>query len=223
MLESPQKGVTMSRRPSTLAAALSLLLAACAPAGRGHGVAVADPPAAPGSPARGQAADSGAPARDGRTAPREPTPDDALCAPLLIEADYGFGTHVVMRRLPNAADLEDLRFVNGLRQLLVALPEWPATYADLKPLQQAILPEGAGLVVLLPGWPPTREALGAWNLVGGNIRLILVVDGPPTDRALILEMNRVRALERVIAQMEHPARTGFERLQRPLSFRVIRP
>ena len=60
------------------------------------------------------------------------------------------------------------------------------------------------------------------NLIGGNLRLILIVDGPPPDRALITELNHMRALERVIAQMEHPARTGFERLQRPLSFRMLK-
>lgn len=147
---------------------------------------------------------------------------EALCAPLLIDADPGFGTHVVFRRLPNAADLEDLRFLTGVRQILVALPEWPASYAAIQPLQQAILPTGSELVILLPGWPPTREALGAWNMVSGALRLIVVVDGPPADRALITELNRVRPLERVIAQMENPSRSGFERLQRPLSFRVLR-
>lgn len=149
--------------------------------------------------------------------------NDALCAPLLLDADPGFGTHVVFRRLPNAADLEDLRFLTGVRQIVVALPEWPASYAEIQPLQQAILPTGSELVILLPGWPPTREALGAWNLVsGGALRIIVVVDGPPADRALITEFNRVRSLDRVIAQMEHPDRRGFERLQRPLSFRVVR-
>lgn len=153
---------------------------------------------------------------------REVDPDDPLCAPLLLDSDYGFGTHVVMRRLPNAADLNDLGFVTGMRQLLVVLPEWPSGYAALRPLQQAVLPDGAEVVVLLPGWPPTREALGAWNLVGGPLRVILVVDGPPADRALIGELNRMRPLERVVAQMEHPSRSGFERLQRPLSFRVLK-
>ncbi len=178
---------------------------------------------APGAPAGGPATAAAPPAAPAPAAPREANPDDPLCAPLLLEADPGFGTHVVLRRLPNAADLEDLRFISGLRQVVVALPEWPATYAELRPMQQSILPEGAELVILLPGWPPTREALGAWNLVGGALRLILVVDGPPADRALIAELNRVRSLERVIAQMEHPSRSGFERLQRPLSFRVLRP
>ena len=68
-------------------------------------------------------------------APSAPVPaasaDDPLCAPLLLDSDYGFGTHVVMRRLPNAADIEDLRFVDGFRQLVIALPAWPATYAEI--------------------------------------------------------------------------------------------
>lgn len=201
----------MTIRPVTLTLlAPLLLLMACAPGAPPHSAEA--PPAAPASAAAEPA-----------PLPREANPDDPLCAPLLIDQDFGFGTHVVMRRLPSAADLEDLRFITGLRQLLLALPQWPDNYAELKPLQQVIMPEGAEIVVLLPGWPPTREALGAWNLVGGNLRLIMVVNGPPADRALIAELNHVRPLERVIAQMEHPSRSGFERLQRPLSFRVLRP
>lgn len=204
----------MRTRNALLVPVLLLPLLACAPGP--HGPVAAEPPPA--------AASERAPAAPSTPAPlpREANPDDPLCAPLLIEPDFGFGTSVVMRRLPTASDLEDMRFYTGLRQVLLALPEWPATYAQLQPLQQVILPEGAELVVLLPGWPPTREALGAWNLVGGNLRLIIVVDGPPGDRALIQELNRVRPLERIIAQMEHPSRSGFERLQRPLSFRVLK-
>ncbi len=196
----------LARPAAAVPSALVLFLLACAPGAPEGGPATAQAPPAASMPA----------------APRESDPDDPLCAPLLLDADPGFGTHVVMRRLPNAADLEELRFVSGLRQVLVALPEWPATYAELRPMQQSILPEGAELVILLPGWPPTREALGAWNLVSGALRIIIVVDGPPGDRALITELNRVRSLERVIAQMEHPSRSGFERLQRPLSFRVLK-
>ena len=205
---------TLKLRPATFAplAPLLLFFMACAPGATGTGPrgAAQSPPAAPAAPAPAPL-------------PREANPDDALCAPLLIDQDFGFGTHVVMRRLPNAADLEDMRFISGLRQVLLALPEWPRTYAELKPLQQAIMPEGAEIVVLLPGWPPSHEALGAWNLVGANLRLIMVVDGPPTDRAMIAELNQLRSLERVIAQMEQPSRSGFERLQRPLSFRVLKP
>lgn len=203
-------------------------------AGRHGGARVHERPAAndPGSMAAATpaAADSAAGPADSTRArrmppaplPREADPDDPLCAPLLLEGDLGFGTHVVMRRLPTVADLDELNFVTGLRQVVLALPDWPPGYAELRPLQQAILPPGVQLVVLLPGWPPTREALGAWNLVGGNLRLIMVVGGPPADRALITELNRVRALERVIVQTDYPSRSGFERLQRPVSFRVLR-
>ena len=203
----------MSRHPLVLApAALLVFLLACAPGGHAAlPLSAQAPPAAADKP------------RAEAPAPSPPSADDALCAPLLLDNDYSFGTHVVMRRLPTAADFEDLRFMSGLRQVLVALPEWPADYAELRPLQQGLLPDGTELVVLLPGWPPTREALGAWNLVGGNLRIIMVVGGPPTDRALITELNRLRPLERVIAQMEHPSRSGFERLQRPLSFRMLKP
>jgi len=200
------------RRIMLAAAAFTLFALACAPGGHEPGPAAAAPP--PGSSAPAAA----------RSVPIAHPPDlqAALCAPILIEPDLGFGTNVVMRRLPDTGDMDDLRGVNGLRQIVIALPEWPADYSALAPLQQAILPDGAELVVLLPGWPPSRAALDAWNLIGGSLRLILVVSGPPADRALISELNRVRSLERVIAQMEHPDRSGFERLQRPLSFRVVR-
>ena len=199
------------RRITLAASVLTLFAIACAPGGQGPGPAAAGPPPAAAAPPAAPAASS--PQRD---------LDEALCAPLLIEQDLGFGTNVVMRRLPNAADMSDLGTVSGLRQIVVALPEWPADFAALAPLQQVVPPTDVELVVLLPGWPPSRAALDAWNLLGGSVRLIMVVGGPPADRALILELNRVRNLERVIAQMERPDRSGFERLQRPLSFRVVR-
>jgi hypothetical protein len=204
------------RRLLLAVAALITLVLACAPGGSDPGPAAAAPP-----PARAAAATPDAATAPARS-PRANDPEDALCAPLLIEPDLGFGANVVMRRLPDVSDMDDLRGVSGLHQVVLALPEWPADFAALAPLQQAVLPTDAELVVLLPGWPPSRAALDAWNLLGGNVRLIMVVGGPPADRALILELNRVRNLERVIAQMEHPDRSGFERLQRPLSFRVVR-
>jgi hypothetical protein len=207
----------MSKRRFTLAAAaFPMLVFACAPVSHEPGPAAAAPP-----PSAHTAAAAPAPPRPASPS-RPPGTEEALCAPLLIEPDLGFGTHVVMRRIPDASDMDDLGSVNGLRQIVVALPEWPADFAALAPLQQAILPADAELVVILAGWPPTRAALDAWNLLGGNLRLILVVSGPPADRSLITELNRVRSLERVISQMEHPDRSGFERLQRPLSFRVVR-
>ena len=207
----------MPLRRTTLAATAAILFAlGCAPTGQEAAPAAAAPP-----PAASRVADS-----QGQAQPGGPTPqadlEASLCAPLLIEQDLGFGTHVVMRRLPDASDISDLGTVNGLRQIVVALSEWPADFSALAPLQQVVMPTDVQLVVLLPGWPPSRAALDAWNLLGGSVRLIMIVDGPPTDRALIMELNRVRNLERVIAQMEHPDRSGFERLQRPLSFRVVR-
>ena len=204
--------------------AFSWLLLACAPAAPGQmggGNVAAAPPQA-GTPDTTPASEPAPAAARPAATPREADPDDPLCAPLILDADPGFGTHVVMRRLPSQGDLEELSFISGLRQVLVALPEWPATYAALRPIQQVVLPQGTELVVLVPGWPPTREALGAWDLLDANVRLIVVVSGPPADRALITELNRIRTLDRVIAQMEHPSRSGFERLQRPLSFRVLR-
>ena len=204
------------RRITLAAAALTLFAIAFAPGGQGPGPAAAGPPPSAGAVA------AAPPAEPQGSPPGQSALDAALCAPLLIEQDLGFGTHVVMRRLPDAADMNDLGSVNGLRQIVLALPQWPADFAALAPLQNVVLPTDVELVVLLPGWPPTRAALDAWNLLGGNLRLILVVSGPPADRALIAELNRVRNLERVIAQMEYPDRSGFERLQRPLSFRVVR-
>ena len=199
------------RRITLAAATLTMFALACAPGGQGPGPAAAGPPPAGSAPPPASPASA-----------RQQDLDAALCAPLLIEQDLGFGTHVVMRRLPDASDISDLGTISGLRQIVVALAEWPADFAALSPLQQVVMPPDVELVVLLPGWPPSRAALDAWNLLGGGVRLIMVVDGPPADRALIQELNRVRNLERVIAQMERPDRSGFERLQRPLSFRVVR-
>jgi len=210
------------RRITLAVTVLTMLALGCATGGQGPGPAGASPPP-PGAPLgnydyRGDPPAAPAHARS----PQANDPEDALCAPLLLEPDLGFGANVVMRRLPDASDMDDLRGVTGLHQIVLALPEWPADFAALAPLQQSVLPPDAEMVVLLPGWPPSRAALDAWNLLGGSFRLIMIVPGPPTDRSLILELNRVRNLERVIAQMPYPDRSGFERLQRPLSFRVVR-
>src|SRR6185295_10036770 len=98
--------MTRSERPmpkariTLAAAALTSFALACAPGVHDPGpAAAAPPPAAATSPATASS--------------RAPDPEDALCAPLLIEPDLGFGTHVVMRRLPGAADMDDLRGVTG--------------------------------------------------------------------------------------------------------------
>src|SRR5215472_7234198 len=128
------------RRLTLAATVLTLLANACAPAGEGPGPAAAAPP--PASPASAQAEPSGSSSQS--------DVDAALCAPLLLEPDLGFGTNVVMRRLPDAQDLSDLGSVNGLHQIVVALPEWPADFAALAPLQQVVMPTDVQLVVLLP-------------------------------------------------------------------------
>ncbi len=165
-------------------------------------------------------------------APAGATPVDSLppaaapapAVPLLFDsADMGFGVSVVFTRLPNAADLTNLSYFENLQHVVVSLPAWPDDAAAIAPLAQLPLPMGADLVVLLPGYPATHAALDAWNHLGRPVRLIMLVDGPPVDRGMILEMNAMRGLARVVATMAYPARTGFERLQRPLSFRVVRP
>jgi hypothetical protein len=39
---------------------------------------------------------------------------------------------------------------------------------------------------------------------------------------VVQDLNTLAALERVIAEIDPPDRRGFELLQRPLSFRVVR-
>jgi len=74
---------------------------------------------------------------------------------------------------------------------------------------------------VLPGYPPSREAAEAWNYVNARLRLVVVVPGPPPNSTVANDLNAMRYLERVVAQMDEPSRSGFERLQRPLSFRRI--
>ncbi len=102
---------------------------------------------------------------------------------------------------------------------MVSLPDWPA---DFEPLQAlGTLPEECDLIVVLPGYPPSRAAAEAWNYVNARLRLVVVVAGEPPSSTVINDLNTMRYLERVIAQMDEPSRTGFDRLQRPLSFRKI--
>lgn len=191
----------------------------------GNGPARAADPA----PARGVAAAAPAEAFDSLRVSVPPAPAAAAPArpcpqvPLLLDtADFGFGSSVVFDRLPDVRDVHDLGLVSAVQHVVLALPEWPNGYEALQPLAQTLLPEGADLIVILPGYPPTHAAAEAWNYLRQPMRIVLVVDGPPGSRAAIDELNRIRGLERVIASMEHPSRSGFERLQRPLSFRVLK-
>ncbi|MBI5710617.1 MAG: hypothetical protein HZC42_09990 [Candidatus Eisenbacteria bacterium] len=146
--------------------------------------------------------------------------------PLVIDrTDLAPGTTVQFARLPTAAEINDLSqmsrqaYAMGLAHVVLALPAWPRDYEALAVLSQ--LPEQADVIVVLPGYPPSREAAEAWNYVGARLRLVLVVAGPPSDRGVLQDLNTMRSLERVIAQMDEPSRAGFERLQRPLSFRKV--
>lgn len=145
--------------------------------------------------------------------------------PLIVDtADPGFGASLVFTRVPGARDLEAIPFLDAnVRHIVLALPSWPEDYGQLEPLGRVVLPEGTDVLVVLHGYPPSRAATSAWNLLRQPLRIVLLVDGPPVDRGMITELNVLRGLERVIATMAHPSRSGFERLQRPLSFRVLMP
>lgn len=146
---------------------------------------------------------------------------DRVGVPLVLDrADFRLGATVQFTRIPTANELYELHSTAGLAHVLLTLPGWPTSYAELAPLQQT--PPEADLIVVLPGFPPTREAADAWNLLEVRARLVLVVSGPPPSGTAISDLNTMRALERVIVDTDAPSRSGFERLQRPLSFRVLR-
>ncbi len=150
-----------------------------------------------------------------------PAATPALLSPLILDQDYGLGTTVVFDRLPDAKRISDLAYVSNLRHVIVSLPAWPANYDALQSLGQVALPQGADYIIVLRGFPPSRAQADMWNYLRAPLRLVLVVAGPPADRSQIQQLNAIRSLERVIAEMDAPARTGFERLQRPLSFRIV--
>ena len=165
---------------------------------------------------------AGGPPLTAEQPPPAPVPGGApgLGAPLLLDrADLRFGTTVHFGRIPDLRELADVEHVYAISQVVLSLPEWPASYAQIQSLER--IPYGIGLTVLLPGYPPSREATEAWNLLSSRPRLILVVNGPPPAVGVISDLNSMRGLERVIAQMDHPSRAGLERLQRPLSFRKV--
>ena len=193
---------TSRPHPATAALALLALLAAA--------------PAFARERAGADSAAASAPATAAAPAPA------AVALPLLLDpTDLGFGSSVLFSRVPDTADIEALSFYDNVRHVVVSLPEWPGDWSRIAPLGQVRLPEGADLIVVLHGYPPSRASAAAWNMLRQPLRIVMLVDGPPDDRGMILELNALRGLERVIADMAHPARTGFERLQRPLSFRVV--
>ncbi len=167
---------------------------------------VAQPPVAATSPEAGQ--------------PSEPRP--RVGAPLLLDrSDLRIGTTVQFHRLATASEIHDAAQEPSLEHLVMMLPAWPGDYSALQDLAAlAELPEEADVIVVLPGYPPSRAAAEAWNYVNARLRLVVVAGGPPSP-GLVADLNQMRHLERVIAQMDTPSRAGFERLQRPLSFRKL--
>jgi hypothetical protein len=144
-----------------------------------------------------------------------------LGVPLVLDrADFRLGTTVQFPRIPSETELYELGQISGLAHVVLTLEEWPRGYAEVAPLRQ-LSPE-ADLIVVLPGFPPSREAAEAWNLLDVRLRIVLVVEGAPASTMAITDLNAMRGLERVIVDTTYPARAGFERLQRPLSFRIVR-
>jgi len=149
-----------------------------------------------------------------------PPIDAATADPLILDrTDLRLGTTVQFHRMPTASEFHDALQVPLVAHVVISLAEWPANIEALSPLAE-VSPE-SDVIVVLPGYPPSRAAAQAWSYVQAPLRLVLVVSGPPPDRGVIDDLNLMRSLERVIAQMEVPSRGGFERLQRPLSFRKL--
>lgn len=142
--------------------------------------------------------------------------------PLILDrTDLRIGTTVQFRRIPDVSALNDLRQVRALAHVVLVLDEWPSDITGATSLSQ--VPRESDVIVVLPGYPPSRAAAELWNYVDARVRIVLLVDGPPTSNSVTDDLNAMRHLERVIAQMDDPGRSGFERLQRPLSFRKLMP
>ena len=161
-----------------------------------------------------------APAQNQTGPPGAAGGDVLVGTPLLLDCiDLRLGTTVQYQRIPTVTELEDLNQLPALAHVLIALPAWPTDYAPLQPLDR--VPYNADVVVVLPGFPPTRGATEVWGLVRPRLRIVVVVSGPPPSQNPILDLNTMRSLERVIVQNDYPSRSGFERLQRPMSFRKV--
>lgn len=144
----------------------------------------------------------------------------AVGTPLIIDrTDLRIGTTVQLNRVPTVSELYDLTLLPGLAHIVLSLPAWPDDLAPLQSLSQT--PQGSDVIVVLPGYPSGRAAVDAWRYVSAPLRIVVVVPGPPPSVSVVEDLNSMRSLERVVAQMDQPSRSGFERLQRPLSFRKL--
>jgi hypothetical protein len=183
-------------------------------AGALAGCMAAGPPIGAQSPTQEPRSPLGSPFSDRRMGVND------LGTPLIIDrTDLSIGTTVQFHRLPRATELYDASQTLGLAHIVLSLPSWPADLDALQALNQT--PPEADIIVVLPGFPPNRAAAQAWNYVNARVRIVAVVPGAPPSLAIIDDLNTMRGLERVIVQMDEPSRSGFERLQRPLSFRRL--
>jgi hypothetical protein len=148
--------------------------------------------------------------------PAGPATRPALLPLILDRSDLRIGVTVQFARIPGPDEIGDLRQTAGLAHVVLALDAWPESYEALTALD--LLPPESDVIVLLRGYPPSRSAAEAWNLVSARLRLVLLVPDAPPSIAVVQDLNTMRALERVIAEVDPPSRAGFERLQRPLSF-----
>jgi hypothetical protein len=143
-----------------------------------------------------------------------------LQTPLLLDrTDLRIGTTAQFSRVPTAGDLNDISKLPALAHVVISLPAWPADFSALQSLNQVTT--DADVIVVLPEYPPSRAAVEGWNYLNSRLRIVVVVTGPPASNAIVDDLNAMRGLERVIVQMELPSRSGFERLQRPISFRRV--
>ena len=183
-------------------------------AGALAGCMAAGPPISAQSPPREPPSPAGSPFSDRHLGV------NAIGTPLILDrSDVSIGTTVQFSRIPSASEVHDEAEQLGLAHLVLSLPYWPV---DLEPLQALdLVPEETEVVVVLPGYPPNRAAAAVWNRVNAHLRIVVIVPGPPPSRAVVDDLNTMRGLERVIAQMDTPSRYGFEQLQRPLSFRRV--
>lgn len=148
--------------------------------------------------------------------PGGPATRSTLLPLILDRSDLRIGVTVQFTRIPEADEIGELRQTAGLAHLVLALDAWPESYEALAALD--LLPPESDVIVLLRGYPPSRAAAEAWNLVSARLRMVLLVPDAPPSIAVVQDLNALRALERVIAEVDPPSRAGFERLQRPLSF-----
>lgn len=154
------------------------------------------------------------------TAPVVVRPESCFMPLMLDRTDTRMGTTVYFDRVPTAAEVHDLWTVAGLTTVVLALNEWPREFEKLQGLER--IPGGTTLLIVLRGYPPNASSIDVWSYLSVPARVIVVLDGPPKNQGLIADLNAMRQLERVIVEMEYPSRSGLERLQRPLSFRVVR-